>query len=217
MQGVSVEINMVKRPTLALAGVLVTTLASPALAERLVVGPERETNEQSACRQFIGEPRDAISVAFRWQQRLSLAACREEVTVARIPKGDGRAIRALVAQLEHGFAASIAIYDDAMATGPAYVRILGAYGLGMAYLAIIVRARAALEPEDVVGRRALERLLDRDERAARAAFDEVGFLADDYPKATHDNPVVELAVRNARTEAERLRGEPAREMLSWKP
>ena len=48
----------------------------------------------------------------------------------------------------------------------------------------------AIEPDDERSRRALEPLLARDLHAAIAAFDEVGFLADDNPSADGASSVV---------------------------
>src|SRR5207248_2192490 len=155
---------------------------------------ERRPAIDPSCERYLVEPRDAISVSFRWDQRLSFAACRQAVAVAPIERGDVRALPGLVAQLEDAFAPSIAIYRDAMSLGPPELRVQGAYGLGSTYMAIVVRARAAILPDDERSRGALEPLLARDLRAAIAAFDEVGYLADDYPNAAGANSVVKLAV-----------------------
>jgi hypothetical protein len=159
------------------------------------------------CRPFLREPRDAISVIFRWDQRLSFASCVRATTPITRPfeSGDLQSLPLLVTHLEGSFATPIAIYRDAMAFGPPEVKILGAYGLASTYLEIAIRARSALAPDDTRGRFALEPLLEPTLRNAKAAFDEVGFLADDFPKAAKANAVVDFAIRHARTQARLLR------------
>jgi hypothetical protein len=150
-----------------------------------------------ACQRFLHEPRSAISVVFRWDQRLSFASCRQSGVVQRIERGDVGALPRLIARLERDVAPSITVYSDAMSFAPPELKIVGAYWLGATYLAIVVRAREAIEPDDSVSRRALEPLLAADLRAAMAAFDEVGFLAEDNPRAAAANPVVISVVARA--------------------
>jgi hypothetical protein len=164
------------------------------------------TTTPPACRAFLREPRDAISVIFRWDQRLSFASClRATTTVAPIEPGDLQALPRLIAHLEDSFARSIAIYRDAMSFGPPEIRIQAAYGLATTYLDIAIRARLALTPDDARGRFALEPLLEPTFRSAIAAYDEVGFLADDFPKAARANAVTAYAVTHARFQARLLR------------
>ncbi|HTR54141.1 MAG TPA: hypothetical protein VMJ10_25790 [Kofleriaceae bacterium] len=187
---------------------IVVSIASPAVAGTLATGHDRDRDVRArppSCEQFVGEPRDAISVMFRWDQQLSLAACEATIEVPRIEPGDVRALPGLVSHLERTLAASISLYRDAMSFAPPEARILAAYGLASVHLEIVVRARAALAPDDTRSRCALEPLLDDDLRAATAAFDEVGFLAEDFPKAAHANEVVEFAVASAAGQARLLR------------
>lgn len=144
---------------------------------------------------------------FRWDQRLSLATCLRATTPTTRPieSGDVRSLPFLVTHLEQSFAAPIAIYRDAMAFGPPEIKILGAYGLAATYLEIAIRARSALAPDDARGRFAFEPLLEPTLRCAKAAYDEVGFLAEDYPKAAKANAVVDFAIRNARIQGGLLR------------
>ena len=196
-----------KRHTIAVTTVFAAALASS--PSQGVASVDRATRErrpsEAACQPYVGEPRDAISVAFRWDQQFSLAACRAAVGIALIERGDVDAIPRLVAYLEGAFAPSIAVYRDAMSFGPPELKILGAYHLGTTYVAILVRARTAVAPDDERSRQVLERLLAADLRAAIAAFDEVGFLADDYPNAAGAGSVVKIAIRNARTLRDQLR------------
>lgn len=209
MQGAIDRLERVmKRHTLAFTTMLAAALtSSPRGAASVGSRPARErlSSPEPACQAYVGEPRDATSVAFRWDQQLSLAACRVAVHIAPIERGDVGALPGLVATLEAAFAPSIAIYRDAMSLGPPDVKILGAYHLGATYLAIVVRARNAIAPDDERSRQALDRLLALDLRAALAAFDEVGFLAEDDTRAARSSSIVKLAIVNARTSSEQLR------------
>lgn len=197
-----------KRQTIAFTTVLAATLAIGSRGTASVgtrSTHERQPSIDTACERYLVEPRDAISIAFRWDQRLSFAMCRESVVVAPIERGDVRALPGMVVQLEDAFAPSIEIFRDVMSLGPPEFKILGAYGLGTTYMAIAVRARAVIEPDDERSRHALEPLLAPDLRAAFAAFDEVGYLAADYPNAAGANSIVKLAIANARAMRDQMR------------
>ncbi len=171
------------------------------------------------CRQFRTIPADSRSELVPWAQKLSLAACRQTVVIA--PVTDPEGLRPMVAALEHAAEPSIELYRDAMGRGPSPVRMLGAYGLGMTYLNIAVRARGAIRvPTTAYGgatygaayfehlqqmQRTLDPLLANDLAQALAAFDEAGFLAEDYPLAARSNDVVKNAVASAHAEADLLR------------
>lgn len=174
----------------------------------------------AACEPFRSVPKDSRSELLRWDQKLSMAACRQALVY--MPVSDPEGLRPMVAAIEHALAPSIAIYRDAMANGPAEIKIVAAYGLGMTYVNIAVRARGAIRAAGAsyggVGyggaayfhelkrmHDALEPLLAQDLRSAIAAFDEVAMLADDYPEAAKANDVVVHAIANARAESELLR------------
>lgn len=170
-----------------------------------------------ACQQFLSVPADAKSELLPWQQRLSLAACRQEVTLPAVTSP--QQVGALVASLESAAKPSIEMYRDAIANGPDQIRILGAYGMGMTYQNIMVRARRAIADNSMGGttygttafqrtqtlRLALEPLLLPDREGALAAYDEVARLADQSPKAATANSVVIYAVKDAANQARLLR------------
>ena len=189
----------------------VIALASPHAASAFASASASESGPPDIsplCRPYLDEPRDAISVIFRWDQRLSFASCLRATTrpVPAVERGDVDALPALITRLEQAFATPISIYRDAMSFGPPEIRIQGAYGLASTYLEIAIRARSALDPTDERGRFALEPLLQPTLRSAIAAFDEVAFLAEDHPKAARANAVVDFSVRNARVQVRLLRG-----------
>ena len=170
------------------------------------------------CRQFLAAPLGSKSERAPWQQRLSLAACRQQLVVA--PVSTPQQFGPLVASLDRQMAPSQVIYRDAMARGPGSIRILAAYGLGMTYRNIIVRARMALEAGTAFGGatygggyldhvRALhltmEALLAREFDGARAAFTEVGRLAEADPAAARADTVTASAVTHAQGELAALR------------
>src|SRR5678816_3433320 len=98
------------------------------------------------CRQFLAIPSDSTSELLPWAQRLSVAACRQSIALA--PVSSPERFRAMVAKLEEAMEPSLAIYRDARARGPAQIKILAAYGIGMTNLNIIVRARSAIRVID---------------------------------------------------------------------
>ena len=173
-----------------------------------------------ACEQFRSLPADSRSELLPWEQKLSTAACQQALVF--MPVSDPEGLRPMVAGIEHALAPSIAIYRDALANGPPQIKILAAYGLGMTYINIAVRARSSIRSAgasyggvgyggagyfDELKRMhdALEPLLTADLKSALDAFDEVAVLADKYPDAARANAVVANAIANARAEAEMLR------------
>lgn len=195
-----------------------TSLSVARVGERQ---PAREgidaSNVPVACQQFLKVPVDAKSELLPWQQRLSLAACRQDVVVP--PVTTPQQVGTLVATLERAAAPSIDMYRDAIANGPSEIRILGAYGMGMTYQNIMVRARRAIADNSIGGatygttafqrtealRLALEPLLRPDREGALAAYDEVARLAGEYPTAAKADRVVIWAVEDAANQAHLLR------------
>ena len=184
---------------------------------RVVELPIDVARVPAECRAFLAIPTDSTSELLPWQQKLSLAACRADVTVAPVT-APGQ-LGAVVATLDDAMAPSRTIYRDAIAHGPDRIRILAAYGLGMTYVEVIVRARDAIVADSGFGGStyggryershamhfALEHLLASDRDAALAAFDEAARVADADPAAARADQVTELAVANAWVEAEMLR------------
>jgi hypothetical protein len=171
------------------------------------------------CHPYLRVPVDSTSVTMPWDQRLSLAACRQYAAIT--PTGNRAEYPDLIARIDRLMDPSIAMYQDALARGPTPgVRILAAYGLGMTYRNSIVRAHGAvLVPESTTyGGNAygayaqfhhpLELLLGRHRAAARAAFDEVLRLAGQYPDAARANTVMVFVVDDARSELASLEAAP---------
>jgi hypothetical protein len=171
------------------------------------------------CQQFLAIPADSTSELLPWARRLSIAACRQSISLA--PVSDPEQFPALVRRLDEAMAPSIEIYRDAMARGPTEIKILAAFGLGMTNLNIIVLARSAVRvPDGAFGgaaygtayigfsqklHRALEQLLVKNRNAARAAFGEVAFLAESDPVAARANQVMPVVIDTAQTQAALLR------------
>jgi hypothetical protein len=185
--------------------------------------PVEPDSVPAVCHRFLEIPADSRSEMLPWQQRLSLAACRQAVPLTTVQnplneEADMNDLRSALASLDREMAPSIAIYRDAMARAPGYLRIMGAYGLGMAYINTMVRARSLVRGGSYGGatygaqvdgpqalRAALEPLLVAKRDAALAAFDEVARLAETDPAAARANQVVVYAVQDARRTVSRLR------------
>lgn len=172
------------------------------------------------CRQFLAIPRDSTSELLPWWQRLSVAACRQEITLA--PVSEPEQFRPMIIRLEQAMAPSIAMFSDALSRGPRQVKILAAYGLGMANVNIIVRARSAVriaaggawggasygagEVERSQRLRAsLDALLVRERNAALAAFRELARQAHEDPGVAKANAVMSFVVADAERQSALLR------------
>jgi hypothetical protein len=204
---------MMFRQVLPSVAAAIATFAGVARA-----GTEHERERESVrverdCGMFRGVPKDATSAKLVWDQQLSLAACATAVDVA--PVSDPAQLPAMVAQLEDAYSGAIDAARDAQSLAPPQLRIVGAFALASAHLAIVVRARAAIEiPRDAPDylarlhamHRVLEPLLASDLRAARASFDEVGYLGEDYPQAR--DAVTATLVSRARTTCAELAATP---------
>ena len=194
------------------------TSSTPPSSMRTLDMPIDVSAIPSECTEFLAIPHDTSSPLYAWQQRLSVAACRQSVAIS--PVTEVQQLGAMVATIERAMAPSQVIYRDAAARGPNQIRILANYGLGMTYTETIVRARRALAPSDQFGgatyghitldrasklRLALEPLLAADRDGALSAYDEVARLAADDPAAASANVVTERAVADARAQAAMLR------------
>jgi hypothetical protein len=185
-------------------GTVPTQSREPALDQSQVPGE---------CRRYLTAPSDSTSDSVAWEQRLSLASCRQELAIA--PVSNPEKFPALVASIQRAMAPSIEIYRDAMARGPGQIQILAAYGLGMTHVNTIVRARNAIRVVDagafggaaygasaqrdryMVLHGALEPLLAGERDAAIAAFREVARLAAEDPAAARANPVMPVVIASA--------------------
>jgi len=173
----------------------------------------------SECKVFLEVPPDSTSELLPWAQRLSLAACREGAIEVG-PVTDPDKLRDTVAALDRAIEPATAIYRDAIANGPAQIRMLAGYGLGMAYVNVAVRARsaipggifnsgdaAAIDRFDTL-HRTLEPLLVRDRDRAIAALSNTVALADADPADASANGVMTWVVASARAELALLQTNP---------
>jgi hypothetical protein len=155
------------------------------------------------CRQYLAAPAGSASELRVWSQRLSLAACQQDTIAAPAPTSDPAKFRGLVESLDSAMQPSTAIYRDAMAHGPPQIRMLGAFGVGMTAVNLMVRARSAIPASrdfehNLALHNALEPLLAGHARDADAAFAEVDRLATEFPADVSANPVVKSIVAGVR-------------------
>ncbi len=121
-----------------------------------------------------------------------------------------------VGELEHDMQPSLAIYQEALEHGPPQIQMLAAYGLGMAYLNVVVRARIAiptggdimsdvkLADRYVTLHAILEPMLVGDRERARTAFEEASSLADADPIRASSTKIIESIVAAARANRDAL-------------
>jgi hypothetical protein len=157
------------------------------------------------CRQYLTVPANSHSERLVWSQRLSLAQCEQGAIAAPPAASDPSQLRGLVASLESALQPSTGIYRDAIAHGPAQIRMLAAYGLAMTEVNLMVRARSAIPAStdrhgNLDTHNALESLLTGHARAADTAFAEVDRLATEFPEDAAANVVVRNAVASARSQ-----------------
>ena len=186
-----------------------------ALVATALAQSSRTTTVPDQCRQFQSVPRDSRSITLPWEQRLSLAACRQSVTIT--PTANPVEFPQVITRINQAMEPSLAIYRDAAARGPTpQIRMLAEYGLGMAYVdsmiharnAVLVRAEmyggatygATVDPY-VQQHRQMEALLPPYRDGAVTAFNEVGRIAAQNPAAARANPVIVFVVADARTTA----------------
>ena len=167
-----------------------------------------------ACRQFLELPADARGDWLTWAQRLSLAACEQARSTP--VASDANKLPEVVAALDRALQPSVAIYKDAMAHGPAQIQMLAAYGLGMGYVNVIVRARASIPAAGdlmtnltaadtyIALHHALEPMLVSYAHQAATAFREADRLATADPVRASANPTMQHIVATARAELRAL-------------
>jgi hypothetical protein len=177
--------------------------------------PLTETaNVPAGCQRWLALPAEQ-SETLPWEQRLSFAACRQQFSVS--PTSDPAEFNNVIASIDRAMAPSFMMYRDAMERGATpQIQILGAYGLAMANVDTMVRARSAIRVLDggagtyggatygatldryQIMSRALEPQLAKYRDAAVAAFNEVVRLADQYPDWARANRVMTWVVDDAR-------------------
>ncbi len=160
----------------------------------------------AGCQRWLALPAER-SETLPWEQRLSLAACRQQFSVSQT--SDPAELGDVIAGIDRAMAPSIVMYRDAMERGATpQIQILGAYGLAMANVDTMVRARSAIHVLDgsagtyggatygktldryQIMSRALEPQLAKYRDAAVAAFTEVVRLANQYPDWANANHVM---------------------------
>jgi hypothetical protein len=111
------------------------------------------------CQIYTQIPADARESGMAWNQLLSFAACVEDT---RTVVGTSDDIGKLVEDMAHALAPSLALYLQAIEKGPAPVQIRAAYHVGMAYLGLVTRARAAIKaPHDLTDEAAMAEFRDK--------------------------------------------------------
>jgi hypothetical protein len=213
-----------------LAAVAGTSLAGPKPVAKESKTPSSvvDTSEYGAlpaqCVQFLHIARDTKSQIYPWLQRLSVAACRQEIALPKVTQASQ--LEPMVSTLRSAMAPSIATYQDALARGPDnQIKILAAYGLGRTYTDMIVRARTRIAayneiPGEFGGmgygagsylnralalHLALEPMMQQEHDGAMNAFREVARLAEADPIAARANAVMPVVITDARLESQTLR------------
>lgn len=152
---------------------LASLLALPLLAGAVTTVPDE-------CRTYTSRLADDREHAFAWNQLLSLAACIQDASIARVDDESELApmLDGLVTELE----TSVMVYVAAMESGPRPVQLRAAYQLAMLCVNTMVRARSAIvAPPDLHANPAaearfhalhaeLEAQLEPLARSARRAF-----------------------------------------------
>ena len=159
------------------------------------------------CDQFRTVPPDSRSATLPWEQRLSLASCRESFDVQ--PVTNAADLPTVVQQIDQSMRPSIAVYQDAIARGPTpQIQMLAAYHLALTNVDIMVRTRNAI-PLSTSGlsldaftqlHQQVEPLLVQYRDAAVQAFQRVAQLAEANPTAANGNAVISFIERDARTQ-----------------
>ncbi len=199
---------------LILTAAITAMFAAPAMAEPTRIATEGAIPDQ--CRHFLDAPTGG-SAWLQWSQRLSVASCEESAAVLpKITTFDE--LHTSLATFERSLGAPIAIYRDAMAHGPTQIQISAAYRLGLAYSAMLVRAREAIHaPADFASnpaaadrylslRQQIEPVLAEDSRQALAAFTEADRLATAFPDDASANELMKNITTHAREQLASLHG-----------
>lgn len=170
------------KATLAVVGVLAASTARAQVAAL----PE-------PCRPFTWLPADVEDDTLGWNQLLSLASCLQDASIERVSNADELA--PMIERFQHGLAMPMMIYLRALEEGPGDVQLRAAYQVGMAEVALIVRARSSLANPSL--RSELEAMLARPTRFARMTFEVMDRAVDEDPTLASD-PITRAMVRSAR-------------------
>lgn len=95
-----------------------------------------------ACRMYSGIPADAHGSPLEWNNLLSLASCMQDASVTTVT--DPAQLAPYVEAMADALAPEMMIYLGALEFGPGTVQLRASYHVGMAYIALITRARSSL-------------------------------------------------------------------------
>lgn len=172
-----------------------------------------------ACRELVALGAGPRSEQAEWERGLSFAACLQDAPLRRV--SDPAQLEGLVDELTGQLELSVLIYLQAITEAPPPVQLRAVFHIGLAHVALITRARAAVEPppelaDDAAARalagllRArLEPLLERPARAALVSFEAIHEAARHTPALARDE-VGRGMIRAAAAQLAGLRGEAAR-------
>jgi hypothetical protein len=173
------------------------------------------------CRAFASLPEDARDDIVGWNQALSLAACLQDASVARVTDPDE--LEAMVDAYARALEVPTMIDVGALEYGPGPIQLRAAYQVAMLHVTLIVRARSSIvappdlatNPEAALRVRRLhaqlEPLLAHSAQTAWVAFAVIDRAVEEEPGLASD-PVTKNVVRSARAMLKIL-PIPAREQL----
>jgi len=175
------------------------------------------------CKIFTQVPADARDAGIAWNQLLSFAACLQDTQVSRVTTADEAS--ELVESMAQSLAPTLALYVDAIERGPGPVQLRAAYHVGMAYVAMVTRARNAIvAPPDLKNERAaaqyralhahLEMLLAPVRQATRLTFAVIVEAAKQDSSVAPDE-ISQNMVAHARAMLALLPEEPPVETVQW--
>lgn len=171
------------------------------------------------CRALLVPAAGPRSEQAEWERGLSFAACLQSAPLRRV--SDPAQLEGLVGELTGQLELSTLIYLQAIIEAPPPIQLRAAFHVGLAHVALITRARAAVEPppelaEDAAARarasllrERLEPLLERPARAARVSFEAIHEAARRTPALAGDE-VGRGMIRAASAQLAGLRGEAVR-------
>lgn len=206
----------IARP-LALSAAIAAAIAAGPVAPAAAEGGRSEPGVvhviPDACRRFMALPEGPRDEQIEWEYGLSFAGCLQDAPLRRLsePLQLEPFVEELTAQLE----LPLLIYLQALAEGPRTIQLRAAFHVGLANLALVTRARAAVvappdlaDPEAVARWRALherlEPLLARARRTAWLSFTAIHEAALHTP-ALADDEVGRNMIRAAREQRAYLR------------
>jgi hypothetical protein len=110
-------------------------VATPVLADEDVIDVEDQR-----CAAYV--PAELDDSMRAWDQVLSFTACIQDATIARVAEDEDPSVA--VATLAHKLSPAMTLYFASIQHGPPWVQVRAAYEIGLAHVALIVRARASL-------------------------------------------------------------------------